>query len=431
MLSLIKLAKEGKLEKTGAKPKLPIKVDGVSSETLDVYKIPLDYLYYNDKNGRIATGISQYEGELHPANDQDDPNYNIFVEKLIEQDNTNALKRTTNSIKESGQQVYGYVLDDGRIVDGNRRFTALRDIHRTTGKTVYFEAVVLPFSYNNSTERVKIKKLELAIQMGVKERQSYDPVDLAVDIYQTTGGEAPIMTQADYAADSHMRPTEVKKYYDGAVYMRKFLEFIGTSKNKYNILKESKVWSLFYEMGKSLSKNFGDDPESQVRKNETMMSYFGVILYQIHVGVSGITSRTHIREYGKNIVNNSADNEDFNDDVADMVDDLSESLQDDEIETTSDLMQSLTNENETVEAIGEVFDTYMRNARNSESVDKFIRSIKKNVKYYHDLNEDGGLIGSLRYNEVSKDQLNELRTYMRDLHYLSKELFDKYGKEIG
>lgn len=431
MLSLIKLAKEGKLEKTGAKPKLPIKVDGVSSETLDVYKIPLDYLYYNDKNGRIATGISQYEGELHPANDQDDPNYNIFVEKLIEQDNTNALKRTTNSIKESGQQVYGYVLDDGRIVDGNRRFTALRDIHRTTGKTVYFEAVVLPFSYNNSTERVKIKKLELAIQMGVEERQSYDPVDLAVDIYQTTGGEAPIMTQADYAADSHMRPTEVKKYYDGAVYMRKFLEFIGTSKNKYNILKESKVWSLFYEMGKSLSKNFGDDPESQVRKNETMMSYFGVILYQIHVGVSGITSRTHIREYGKNIVNNSADNEDFNDDVADMVDDLSESLQDDEIETTSDLMQSLTDENETVEAIGEVFDTYMQNARNSESVDKFIRSIKKNVKYYHDLNEDGGLIGSLRYNEVSKDQLNELRTYMRDLHYLSKELFDKYGKEIG
>lgn len=40
MLSLIELAKEGKLEKTSAKSKLPIKVDGVSSETLDVYKIP-------------------------------------------------------------------------------------------------------------------------------------------------------------------------------------------------------------------------------------------------------------------------------------------------------------------------------------------------------------------------------------------------------
>lgn len=429
MLSLIRLAKEGKLEKTGAKPKLPIKVDGVSSEILDVYRIPLEYLYYNDKNGRIATGVSQYEGELHPTSDLEDPRYNNFVAKLIEQDNTGALKRTEKSIENSGQQVYGYVLDDGRIVDGNRRFTSLRDIHQSTGKTVYFEAVVLPFSYNNTTERVKIKKLELAIQMGVEERQNYDPVDLAVDIYQTTGGDNPIMTQADYAADSHMRPTEVKKYYDGAVYMKKFLEFIGAPENNFNIIKESKVWSLFYEMGKTLAKNFGDDPESQVRKNETMNSYFGVILYQIHVGVSGNTARTHIREYGKNVVN-SVDNEDFNDDVADIIDDLSESLQDNEIHTTADLMQTLTEENETVEALGDTFDTYMRNARNSESVEKFIRNIKQNVKYYHDLNEDGGLIGSLRYNEVSEDQLKELQKYMRDLNQLSKELFTKYGDEI-
>lgn len=430
MISLIKLAQEGKIEKTGAKPKLPIKIDGVSSETLDVYRIPLEYLYYNDKNGRISTGISQYDGELHPANDQVNPQYNDFIAKLIEQDNPGALKRTKKSIQDSGQQVYGYVLDDGRIVDGNRRFTALRDIHRSTGRTVYFEAVVLPFSYNNSAERVKIKKLELAIQMGVEERQGYDPVDLAVDIYRTTAGDDAIMTRADYAANSHMRPTEVKKYYDGAVYMRKFLQFIGAPENNFNIIKDSKAWSLFYEMGKSLSKNFGDDPESQVRKNETMNSFFGVILYQIHVGVSGNTARTHIREYNKNIVN-SVNNEDFNDDIEDQVDDLSESLQDADIQTTSDLMQSLTDENDTVEALGETFDTYMRNARNSESVEKFIRNIKQNVNYYHDLNEDDGLIGSLRYNEVSEDQIKELQKYMRDLNQLSKELFEKYGAELG
>ena len=52
------------------------------------------------------------------------------------------------------------------------------------------------------------------------------------------------------------------------------------------------------------------------------------------------------------------------------------------------------------------------------------------MKYYHDLNEDGGLIGSLRYNEVSEDQLKELQKYMRDLNQLSKELFSKYGDEI-
>ncbi|UZN41749.1 hypothetical protein LDX54_08270 [Lactobacillus sp. IBH004] len=430
MISLIKLANEGKLEKTGAKPKLPIKVNGVSSETLDVYKIPLEYLYYNDKNGRIATGISQYQDELNPANDQDAPQYNNFVANLIKKDNLAALKRTEKSIAASGQQVYGYVLDDGRIVDGNRRFTALRDIKQSTGKTVYFEAVVLPFSYNKKAERVKIKKLELALQMGVEERKDYDPVDLAVDIYQTTSGNYPIMTQADYAADSHMRLNEVKKYYDGAVYMRKFLQFIGAPENAYNIVKESKVWSLFYEMGKSLSKNFGNSPDSQVHKNETMNSYFGVILYQIHVGVIGNTARTHIRQYGRNVVNNSDNNRKFNNSITNMVDDLSDALQNNDINTTSDLMQSLTDEDKTVESIGDTFEAYKQNALNSESVDKFIRNIKQNVKYYHDLNENNGLFGNLRYSEVSEGQLKTLQKYMRDLNQLSKELFNKYGNEI-
>ena len=167
MISLIKLAQEGKIETTGAKPKLPIKVDGVSSETLDVYKIPLKYLYYNDQNGRITTGIAEYGEEIHPAYDNENPEYNETIAKIIENGSASDLKRTQKSIEESGQQVYGWVLDDGRVIDGNRRFTALRNIQKKTGQTIYFEAVLLPFSYKNKSERVKIKQLELALQMGV------------------------------------------------------------------------------------------------------------------------------------------------------------------------------------------------------------------------------------------------------------------------
>lgn len=429
MISLINLANSGEIEKTGAKPKLPIKVDGVSSETLDVYRIPLDYLYYNDKNGRIATGISQYEGELEPTNDIEEPEYNNFVAKLIKDDNVSALKRTKKSIENSGQQVYGYVLDDGRIVDGNRRYTALREIHQETGKTVYFEAVVLPFSYNNSAERFKIKKLELAIQMGVEERQNYDPVDLAVDIYQTTSGNDPIMTRADYASDSHMRPTEVEKYYNGAVYMKKFLEFIGTSSRNFNIIKENKVWGLFYEMGKALSNNYGDDTESQVRKNETMEAYFGLVLHQIHVGVNGNTARNHIRDFTKNIVV-TPNNEAFNEDVIDVVEDLADALQESQINSTADLMGCLTEENDLVTEFGDTFDSYMRDAKNGESVDRFIRSVKDSVNYFQELETNGGLAGSLRFADVSNEQLQELRTYMRDLNQVSKDLFKVYGNEI-
>ncbi len=241
MISLIKLAREGKIEKTGAKPKLPIKVEGVSSETLDVYRIPLEYLYYNDKNGRISTGIAEYENQLNPTSDLVDPSYNNLVAKIIENINPIALKRTQKSIEHAGQQVYGWILDDGRVIDGNRRLTALRNIHAKSGRTVYFEAVVLPFSYNNDSERVKIKQLELAIQMGVEEREGYDSVDLALDIYRTTYGENPIMTLADYSNISHMTKGKLEDYRNGAIYMKKFLEFIGAPKTSYSIIKESKT----------------------------------------------------------------------------------------------------------------------------------------------------------------------------------------------
>jgi hypothetical protein len=428
VISLIKLAEEGKIEKTGAKPKLPIKVEGVSSETLDVYRIPLEYLYYNDKNGRISTGIAEYEGEVEPVSDIVSPSYNNLVAKIIESGNKNALKRTQKSIEESGQQVYGWVLDDGRVIDGNRRLTALRNIHQKTGQTVYFEAVVLPFSYNNDSERVKIKQLELAIQMGVEERESYDPVDLAVDIYQTTAGNNPIMTRADYARDSRMRLTEVEKYYHGAIYMKKFLEFIGAPATSYGIIKDSKSWSLFYEMGKVLNKEFGNDSESQVHKNETMESYFGVILYQTHVGVVGNTARTHVRDYGKYIIS-TADNNDFNEDVQDIVEDLSESIQDAEVVDYTDLTKALTQEDDKISEFGDTYNTYLHAAKNGESVEKFIKSIQEDVKFYQDLNADNGLAGSLQYNQVDSKQLKELQKYMRELNIASKELFEKYGKE--
>ncbi len=204
VLLLTQLACEGKIEKTGAKPKLPVQMSGANSENLDVYKIPLNLLFYNDKNGRIATGMPQLAQELEPVPDIVNTQYNDSIANLIKQDNNQALKRTQKSIANGGQQVFGYVLNNGRIIDGNRRFTALRNLQKDTGKTYYFEAVILPFSYSEKVDRLKIKQLELAIQMGVEKRQDYDPVDLALDIYQTTQGPNAIMSLADYVSSSHL-----------------------------------------------------------------------------------------------------------------------------------------------------------------------------------------------------------------------------------
>lgn len=92
VISLFKLAEEGKIEKTGAKPKLPIKIDGVNSRILDVYKTPLKYLYYNNKNGRISSSISKYESSINPVSDMVDTKYNNLVEGIIEAEKKECFK---------------------------------------------------------------------------------------------------------------------------------------------------------------------------------------------------------------------------------------------------------------------------------------------------------------------------------------------------
>ena len=264
--------------------------------------------------------------------------------------------------------------------------------------------------------------------MGVEEREGYDSVDLALDIYRTTYGENPIMTLADYSNISHMTKGKLEDYRNGAIYMKKFLEFIGAPKTSYSIIKESKTWTQFQVIGKTLSTEFSNNPESQVRKNETMESFFGIILHQMHVGVIGNTARNQIRDFGKYIVKTGGSVE-FNERVQDDIEDLAEAIQDAEIVDYADLSKELTNQTEVIAEFGDIYNTYMQDAKNGESVEKFIKSIRDNVKVFQDLNERNGLSGNLHYNEVSTKQLKELQRYMRDLNIASKELFEKYGKE--
>lgn len=136
-----------------------------------------------------------------------------------------------------------------------------------------------------------------------------------------------------------------------------------------------------------------------------------------------------MRDFTQNIVKSPNLNE-FNDEVSDTVEDLADTLQESPINNTTDLMTQLTEANDNISQFGDTYDTYMRDAKNGESVEKFIKSIKDSVKYYEDLNNNGGLAGTLRYGEISNEQLKQLQTYMRKLDGLCKDLFNKYGNEI-
>src|SRR5699024_2775223 len=93
-----------------------------------------------------------------------DADYNDVVERFIYESNPKAIDKTKNNIELVGQRETGVVLNDGRVIDGNRRFTCLRRIAKDYAKTQYFEAVILERDIENNEKEIKL--LELSIQHG-------------------------------------------------------------------------------------------------------------------------------------------------------------------------------------------------------------------------------------------------------------------------
>ena len=97
-------------------------INGVK-KNMEVFRIPLDQLYYNDQNDRIATYISKYNSENKNINDLPLEERNEIIEKYIISSDKEKFIGTKNNIEQFSQLEPGVVLTDGRVIDGNRRFT--------------------------------------------------------------------------------------------------------------------------------------------------------------------------------------------------------------------------------------------------------------------------------------------------------------------
>lgn len=257
MISLKKLAADGLIKLTDARRKYTI--DGVQRLEA-IYRIPLKYLYYNNQNGRISTALQKYvsghpEVVLNPALDDENPEYNDLFESFIFKSNEQRMKATQESISDRGQEEPGVVLDDGRVIDGNRRFTALRRIQKSKGIEQYFEAAILDFGITNSVDKKTIKQLELDLQMGKEDRQDYDPIDRIFDVYNTVYVEK-IMTPQEYAKSiGKERARGINNDIKEAKLISSYLEFIGAPRDAYYIAKELRLDGPMNEVRRVLDKN--------------------------------------------------------------------------------------------------------------------------------------------------------------------------------
>ena len=253
---------KGWVKKTDLTKKLAL---GGHTEIYPVYQVRLDKLYFNDKNDRIATWIAKYmiDNKLSSFDLSDFNSYNQIIHQFIVDSNENAINQTMNNIKLVGQQEPGVVLSDGRIIDGNRRFTCLRQLSTDNLKYNWFEAVILDRDIDDKDTEKDIKLLELQLQHGKEERVGYDPIDRLVGVYRDVC-ENKLLTVKEYAAGINKSESDVKKDIKAAELMVEFLEFINAPK-QYHIARELKIEGPLKEINSILNHGASEEEVHQIK----------------------------------------------------------------------------------------------------------------------------------------------------------------------
>lgn len=272
---------------------------------------------------------SSVHGLLTP--EAGDSEYNKIFEKFICESNNRAMQDTKDSMNEKSQQEPGVVLPDGRVIDGNRRFTALRMLERETGISQEFNAIILDL--NSKFDEKIIKELELDLQFGREERVSYDPIDRIFDVYNTIEVEKMMTIEEYIKASGSKDKRKIKRYIRFAELIIKFIKIVSPGGNpidKFYIARELKLDGPIEDIEGTISKLKSKNRESII---EAILVYLAV---SKTVGDQNDSTRV-MRALDKNVMKNKDLLEYFVKSVDDKIDIIMETFEENPIQSANDL----------------------------------------------------------------------------------------------
>ena len=373
---------------------------------MDVYRIPINMLYYNDKNDRIATWISKYESEMGSINELDIDAYNNKIQEFIIKSDKQKFTNTMNNIKNFSQLVPGVVFIDGRVIDGNRRFTCLRKLFQETGDQAYayFDAVIL----NNEVSPKEIKLMELVLQHGEEGKVDYNPIEKLVGIYRDIiNEETKLFDVKEYAKSIDAKESDVEKSVQLAYLMTDFLEYINAPEQFY-IARELEIDGPLHEIY-NIKRRLGSDEE---KWEKVRIALYDNMLVKTNNQESGDITRI-IRDFGKKVV----ENDEIFDRYFEKHEEYSRELNDklnsfDEIINT-EIIRKEIRENELLkEKISENLDEALYSAKKNEARKKPIELLKS-------INDD---LGKIDLTAVSRLRGEDRADFDEQLKFLKEKI---------
>lgn len=381
-------------------------IDGIK-KNYKVYKVDIDLLYYNTRNDRIASYI--FENSDTDYESMNKKEMNEIIQGFITSSNEDNLKKTKISIQNRGQDIAGVSLKDGRVLDGNRRFTCLRMIQNEKHEKQYFETVILDEDIND--DRKRLKKLELNVQHAIEEKIEYNPIDRYVGLYNDIIRDE-MFTIEEYAreigrlkANGQPDTNYVKGEVDKAKLMVEFLQTFSMN-DKFHIARELNIAGPLYEFNQVI-KNIKDEDEKELIKQ---------IMFTTELVKPQPETKHLYRNIGRIV--KSKEKDDFLDHAG---------------ELAMEVQEEITEKNHTIDA------SFIReDVRSDESLKTRFRTIitdyhesanmnKQKEKTVDDFKKINNLLDTINHNkidELPRDKKNQLRMIVQEIEgklaYISK-----------
>jgi len=205
------------------KDSIPVILRG-ERKRLHVYRLPIELLYYNIRNGRFAAEyrneVKKQGGDLVPEKKEDANK----IRNLLWNLDPNESKRMYDDIKQRGQWQPGIITEEGYVIDGNRRMTILSKLFADTSddEFKFIKVGRLP----SDVDKNDLWKLEAGIQLGKDEILRYGPMNELLKLEE--GIKADISTaeiaKTLYGIDD---PEEIEQKLDRLELIKKYLGHIG------------------------------------------------------------------------------------------------------------------------------------------------------------------------------------------------------------
>lgn len=197
------------------------------NEDLSVYRLPLDLLFFNIRNGRFAAEyieLKKKEGrELVSENPEDAKKIQNLLININPKESNNLIE----DLKKYGQREPGIITHDGYVINGNRRTAALqRIVENGNDQFRYIQVSRLP----SRVTAEDLWKIEAGIQLSRKVQLDYGPINTLLKFKEgiESGLSAIQIANALYGGYTE---EEIHENLEQLKLITKYTKFIGEEGN--------------------------------------------------------------------------------------------------------------------------------------------------------------------------------------------------------